>query len=278
MKNEDMNEVSNSNVNGVPVNGGQPINREQPINIEQPISIMDNTEDIVSQNTPVTPIPEVEATLVSNENNEGNKNTSNQEPPKGGKGKTIGLVLLFVFFFVYVMGMPYIRDFISDFKSNAGLSEVEKAAKEEEEKQQKEKDKQNNTQKPVEEKLEELVCTSQDNKTNDYTLNVVEKFQYSNNKIKSSSVTNKYTFLVQNESYNTLKKSCDEDALKFATKAGYTMTCNYSDTEIEIANSFDLEIFKKIVDGTTTIDANTTYQKNINDIRTEMSLKGYTCQ
>ena len=61
---------------------------------------------------------------------------SSNKPPKNNKVSTILLILLFIFLFAFIMGMPYIKEFIHEFKADTGLSEIEKKAKEEEEKQQ----------------------------------------------------------------------------------------------------------------------------------------------
>lgn len=237
---------------------------EQPINIS--VVSEENTENVV-------PVPEVNAvTGPVVEESVGNKK------PKGNKGGMIGVILLFVFFFIYIMGMPYIKDFINDFKSNNGLSPIEKAAKEEEEKQQKENDNKNKT--PVEEDtLTEVVCTSVSQKLDNYTLVEVQKFKHNKDKkIKESSVISNYTFTLQDDTYNTLKKKCDEDVLKYVENPGYTMACSYNDENIEISNQFDLEIFKPFVDGVNNITSNTTYNKNIDEVKTEMTSKNYTCK
>ena len=56
------------------------------------------------------------------------------------------------------------------------------------------------------------------------------------------------------------------------------MSCNYSDNSIEISDTFELETFKTITDGTTVIEANTSYKQDINTVKSNLINQGYTCK
>lgn len=237
----------------------------EPINIDEEIrNDTDQTKNIQSE---AVPISEVNATLQETPVN-------NQKPPK--KKSSLPVILLFVFLFAFVIGMPYINDFINDLKSNSGLSEIEQAAREEEKRQEEENNKNNSTQ--TEETLSESTCT----KTSElgiYTLVEIQKFSYNkNNQIKESSYSYQYTFVSQDETYLGLTKKCDEDALKYLSNTGYAMACNYSDNKIEINHSFDLETFKTITDGTTIIEANAKLNQKISDVKTTLTANNYVCE
>lgn len=227
----------------------------------------------------VTPINEVKIEEITT--NEANSNATNQpsnnKPPKSSKLSTILLILLFVFMFAYIMGMPYINGFIEDLKNNNELSQIEQDAIEEEKKQQHENNKPTPT--PEVEKVTEVTCTSNINTIDSYTLIQTQKFSYnSKNEILSSNNIFKYTFTIEDETYNTLKKQCEEDSLKYITHEGYTMACSHDGLNIEISHEFDLEIFKPIVDETTNIQANATYKQNIGTIKNTLIGQGYTCE
>lgn len=249
------NEIQNNNIQNNEVN-----------NVVQNNNIMETNN--IENNFP-TPINEVKVEQTS---------IQPEKAPKNNKASTILLILLFIFFFALVMGMPYINDFINNLNENKGLLDIEKKAKQEEEKQkQAEKNNQNTTSQ--EEKLTTLTCTLITTDNPNYKLNQTQKFNYNkNNQIINSSNVSNYTFTVLDETYQNLKKKCDEDSLKYVNNEGYTMSCNYSDNDIEISDTFELEVFKTIVDGNTTIESNASYKQDINTIKNTLISKGYTCE
>ena len=129
------------------------------------------------------------------------------------------------------------------------------------------------------EEYKELVCTSSTQTTTDYTKVIEETFKYnSKNQVVESGVKTTYTFTIANDTYNTLKTQCDENGLKFIDKDGYESGCSYSDTEVVMENSFDLELFKTIQDGANTITSNAKYQEKIADVKNRLTTQGYTCK
>lgn len=233
----------------------------------------------------VTPMNEVQIEgevstpkMNSNETVTSNQNQMSNEPPKNSKLSTFLLILLFAFLFAFVMGMPYINNFIREFKSDTGLSEIEKQAQEEEKKQQQQEN-QPPVEKPNEEETFELNCTL--NNTTDYNYNLVQiqKFYYnSNNQVMSSKNIYQYTFTVVDDFYNQLKTQCDEDSLKYITRDGYTVACSYGDTNIEINHEFDLETFKPIIEGDINIQANASFKQDIGIIKSNLVQLGYICE
>jgi len=240
-----------------------------------------SNENIVSENN-ISPISEVK---IENEinNSEININKTKElqiqpteikpsnEQPKNSKKSTILLILLFVFLFAYVMAMPYINNFIQKLKFDKEMQKIQEEIKDEEE-----------VTKPVktpEETLKELICTSPQNIVGKYIFIETQKFNYnSENKVLSSALTSHYTFSLIDDSYNTLKTQCDENSLKYLTHEGYTTSCSYDESNIEISYEFDLETFTPIIDGETNIKANATYKQDINTIKNDLTSKGYTCQ
>lgn len=191
---------------------------------------------------------------------------------------TILLILLFVGFFVYIMGMPYINSYIDKLTSDNGLSEIEKKAKLEEEKQ----NQQQST--PVvtpekEEILKEVICTSNISNLENYQLTEIQKFEVNeSNQIINSSITSNYTFTAVNDFYNSLKKECGEDSLKYVNYDGYGRACSYDDVNVEVSHTFELETFKPITDQSVNIGANATYKQNIDEVKNLLISKGYTCE
>lgn len=207
-----------------------------------------------------------------------NSNSSNK-PPKNNKVSTILLILLFVFLFAFIMGMPYIKEFIHDFKADTGLSEIEKKAKEEEEKQRQEEESKKPTPTPEDEKTTELTCTSSENIVGNATVVEIHHFYYNSKKqILSSKEVSQYRFTVADTNYLTLIQECDQNSLKYLTHEGYTMSCKYGDTNIEISHEFDLKTFTPIIDGITNIQANATYKQNIDLVKEDFIGRGYTCK
>lgn len=256
-------------------------------NLSQNTSQMQNNNlQNNSINNIVPPISEVkiesEAPInINYENNQSQLPTNNltpNEPHKNNKISNVLLILLFIFLFAFVMGMPYINEFVNKLKSDNDLSEIEKEAKEEEERQKQEENNKTSSTKE-EDKTIELVCTSNTNTTSNYALVQTQKFNYnSNNEVLSSKFISHYTFTIEDETYNELKKQCEEDSLKYITHSGYTIACSYNDVNIEINHEFDLETFTPIVDGTTNIQANATYKQDITTIKNTLISQGYTCK
>ncbi len=214
----------------------------------------------------------IETASVSNASND-------NKPPKNNKISTILLILLFIFLFAFVMGMPNIREFVQKLKSDTGLSEIEQEAKQEEDRQKQEQESKKPTSTPEEEKTTELTCTSSSQTIGNYTLVETQTFSYNNkNQILNSKIIAHYTFAVVDDNYTILKQQCDENSLKYLTHKGYTMACSYGDANIEISHEFDLKTFTPIVEGTTNIQANATYQQDINTIKETLIAQGYTCQ
>lgn len=256
-----------------------------------------NQNNIDGVNTPITPstnpvqpIAEVKVEATSNNTTDqtnqvpvnqttGTSGGSSNEPPKSSNISTVLVILLFIFLFAFVMGMPYIREFMNNLKDDTGLSEIEQAAREEEEKQKQEEESKKPTPTPEDQKTKELVCTSQSSVVGNYTVVETQKFYYnSKNKILSSKLISNYTFSVTDDTYNNLVQRCDEDSLKYLTHSGYTMACSYGDSKIEISHEFDLKTFKPIVDGTTNIQANANYQQDLSKLKADLANKGYTCE
>lgn len=193
---------------------------------------------------------------------------------------TILLILLFVGFFVYIMGMPYINSFISNLTNDNGLSQIEKDAKLEEEKQN--QNKQENSTPVVDKeevKLTEVVCTSSISNLENYQLVETQTFEInSTNQIINSSTTSNYTFIAINDFYNSLKKECEEDSLKYVNYDGYSRSCSFDNSSVIVSHLFELEIFKPITGENINIGANATYKQNIDEVKNILISKGYTCK
>lgn len=247
-----------------------------------------NSNTVVNETPQVIAIPDIQIEkeeIINNDNleskpreNEVPINTTPPESPKGNTTSTVLLILLFVFLFVYIMGMPYIRTFIQDLKSDTGLSEIEQEAQKEEQRQEEEAESNKPTPTPEEEITKEITCTSTPTTVENYTLVQVQQFYYnSNNQVLNSKQIYKYNFAMLDDTYTNLKTKCDEDSLKYLTHEGYTMSCSYDDVNIELGHEFDLEKFKPIIDGTTNITANATYKQNLDEVKSVLINQGYTC-
>lgn len=235
------------------------------VTFSQPSDTIENLVDMQNKDSLEPPVSTI---------NSKQENPPTNKPPKKSNTSTVLLIILFVFLFAFIMGMPYINNFIRELRGN-GLSEIEKEAKLEEERQKQEEEKKN--QPPVEDiKQEELICTSQESTTENYTLVQIQKFYYnSNNQIISSKNISQYRFTLEDNTYLTLKQQCDENSL-YLNHEGYTIACSYGENNIEISHEFDLESFKPIDDAN--IQANATYQQDINTIKAKLIEEGYTCQ
>lgn len=231
---------------------------------------------IINEITPISEIKIENENKLPETNNE--QSSSNNNSSSNSKISTILLILLFIFLFAFVMGMPYITDFINNLNEDKGLTEIEQQAKKEEEKQKQEQENNNQAINKQEEKLTTLTCILNDTTNMNYNLIKTQQFNYNkNNQIITSSNTLNYTFISLDETYQELKRKCDEDSLKYINNIGYTMSCNYSDNNIEISDTFELEIFETITDNNTIIQANVTYKQDINTIKDNLIIQGYTC-
>lgn len=261
-----------------------PNNNESSVNSSMASSLNSNT-------TTPTPIREVivENTTLSNQDNNLNppndvvevptsiESGNSSKPPKKNNVSTILLILLFIILFAFIMGMPYIREFVQNIKVDTGLSEIEKEAKEEEKRQQKEEESKKPTPTPVEEQTQELVCTSESTTVGNHSLVETQKFYYNSKKqVLNSQTISNYTFTSIDEDYNLLTKQCDEDSLKYLTHEGYTMSCHYSEGNIEISHEFELKKFTPILEAN--IEANAAYQQDLDTIITNLTNQGYTCK
>lgn len=198
----------------------------------------------------------------------------NNEP--GSKKSTILLILLFIFLFAFVFGMPYINEFINELQSNSEMSQIKEDTIQDEN-QQNVLSNQESFSEVVETK--EVVCTSQLTNVSNYTLLTTEEFYYdNNNQVLSSKIVYNYNFVIEDEEYNSLKKKCEEDSLKYLLNDGYTTACSYENLNIQISHEFDLETFATISDGDTIIEANVSYKQNIDEIKNNLISKGYTCE
>lgn len=238
-----------------------------------------SVNQIVSEVIPINEVKIENEVAPPEVNNITPVSNNNSEPPKNNKLSTILLILLFVFLFSFVMGMPYINEFITNLKFNNSLSKIEQEAIQEEKKQKEEAKKDNSIVEPEIEKTNVLVCTASVISTEAYTSIETKKLYYnSKNEILITDSISKYNFKFQDETYNSLKKQCNEDSLKYATHEGFTMECSYDDVNLEISHNFDLETFKPIIDGSTTIDVDLTYKQDLNTIKNNLISQGYTCE
>ena len=284
-ENQQFNQESNNTVN--PSVMGEENNKQStPLNTEKDMTAMPPIAEVKVESSATTSMNSSNGNemsssekTVANSTGESSPSSSSAKPPKNSKLSTILLIVFFLFLFAFIMGMPYIRSFIQELKADTGLSEIEKEAQEEEEKQQQEEENQKPTPTPEDEKTTELTCTSASSTAGNYTLVEVQKFYYnSKNQVLSSKMISQYSFTTADMTYLNLKQQCDEDSLKYLTHEGYTMACSYGENNIEISHEFDLETFTPIVDGATNIQANATYQQDIETIKADLASKGYTCQ
>jgi len=195
----------------------------------------------------------------------------------GSKGKRVLLLIFFILVFAFVMGMPYINEYLDKLKKDVGMSDIERRAKQiEEEQKQKEAEKKKTVK---QEETKKFTCTSLPHATADYTKVVEETFEYNSKKeIIKNTVKTTYTFLTINDSYNTLKSQCDTNGLKYIDKEGYESACSYSDTEVVIENTFDLEIFKPIQDENSVIQSSVKYLEKVDNVKEGLTSQGYTCE
>ena len=193
--------------------------------------------------------------------------------------KSILLVILFLFLFAFVMGMPYINEWIDNIKKDTGLSEIERKAKEIEKEQQKQNSKTTEQEDAKKETLTTLTCTSSLVTYDNYSAVVVEKFIYdSKGLVVESSKATTYNFTALNDKYTELKNQCDQNSLKYVEKKGYEIACSYNDTQVIIEDKFDLATFTTINDGMTKIEANASYKDKIDTIKKKQETLGYTCE
>ena len=179
------------------------------------------------------------------------------------------------------MGMPYVNEWVDSIKKDTGLSEIERKAREIEKEQQKQNPKAKVTDdgEVVKDKLTTLTCTSETSTFENYSITVVETFEYnSKGEVLESSKTTTYKFTTQTEKFNNLKTECNENALKYVEKKGYEVACSYNDTEVETKDKFDLSTFTTINDGMTTIEANAKYQEKIDNVKKRMASANYICE
>lgn len=279
-----MNDTNNTNQNGNmnqnnvnSINQTDNINPNNVNNVNQNNNMIQNSINGVDENTNqssnlnsdntnqyIPPISDIKIDSSLNDTNTSNSKLS-----------TILLIILFIFLFAFVFGMPYIREFITNLKADSGLSKIEQEAIAEE-KRQEALNKPTPTPEVI--KTSSLTCTKTSVLPN-YTLNESETFSYNeSNEVLSNSKVYDYSFSVVNDDYNLLKNQCDVDSLKYASYAGYSMACSYSDVNIKISHEFDLELFKPITDGGTNILASASYKQNINTLKSTLESNGYTCE
>ena len=190
--------------------------------------------------------------------------------------RSILLIILFIFLFAFIMGMPYINEFLDNLKKDAGLSPIEQRAREIEREQQKQNPKAKVTDdgEIVKDKLTTLTCTLESTDTT-----IVEAFSYnSKGQVLESSKTTTYKFTTQDDKYNNLKDECNNNSLKYVEKKGFEVACSYNDTEVEISNKFDLSTFTTINDGMTKIEANAKYKEKVDSVKKRMAQANYTCE
>lgn len=204
--------------------------------------------------------------------------TPNNIDDKNSKKKTILLVLLFIFLFAFIMFMPNINDMLDNLKKEAGMSRIEKQAKQIEDYQNQQEQAKTGTKNKTKEELETIICTKAAVALENYDQTVVETFKYNTKKeVKESSIKTTYTFNENNTIYENLKTECTEDSLKYVDKKGYETACSYSETEVVIENTFDLTTFETIKDNSKVIEANVKKGENIDSIKTRLTSLGYTC-
>ncbi len=255
------------------------VKQEEPKETKEVTSIIDEEPNLASQKTMLVtdPVTLKTETKVVEEQPVENVVVEKKSLEDGPKWKRTLVLVFFIFVFAFVMGMPYINEYLDSLKKEVGMSDIERRAKEIEDEQKKAEEEKN---KPVvQEKLKTLTCKSTSQATTEYTKVIEETFNYnSKNQVIKSSIKTTYTFEAINDSYNSLKTQCDEKGLKFIDKDGFESACSYSDTEVVIENTFDLEIFKPIQDGTTTISANAEYQAKLDTVKNNLVAQGYTCE
>ena len=246
---------------------------------EDVVSIMEEKPNLSGQKTELVtdPVTLKTETRVVEEKPVEDVKVENKPLEDGPKWKRMLVLFFFAFVFAFVMGMPYINDALDKLKKDAGMSDIERRAKQIEDEEKKKEEEKN---KPVkEEELKTLTCTSQPVPTADYTRVTVETFDYNaQNQVINSSIKTTYTFVAVNDSYNTLKAQCDEKGLKFINKEGFESACSYSDTEVVIENKFELKTFTPIQDGATIINANAEYETKLDSVKNNLVAQGYTCE
>ena len=274
---------------------------ETPI-AEQVVAVEENKETIaapVQEQTTIENIPgqsndigTVENIVDNSQIDVTNTTEEKKEEPKvykdPSKLSTVLVILLFIALFVFVFEMPKISEWLETRNQKQEINAIEAEAKrieEEEKKAQEAKEKQREEAKKEEEKKEAsmktLTCTLTvpATETSKVSQKITETFDYNEkSQVVTSTYTTLFTFTSQDENYKLVKTNCENYSNKYMEKTGYSISCMSNDLTVTVGNEYDLTTFKEEQDGNETIKANAKLNENINDVKTRLTTKGYTCQ
>lgn len=211
-----------------------------------------------------------------NNQNMNNNIEPNINKPKEGRGKTVVLIIFFIFLFAFVIGLPYIKDYVdNNINKKEGLSPIELRARQIEKEQQKQE--QLKKQPKPKEELKELTCTTTVNQEGVYTKTVEEVFTYNSNKqVIKSSKEEHYIFTVLNDLYTNIVNICNQ-SLELIDKEGFEISCLNNDPDITVGYTYELDTFKPFQASFGFIDSNSKYKDNIDKVKTNLETLGYIC-
>ena len=252
----------------------EPVVENVPVTLEEPVTV---------EPTAIPEEPVVEEAPVENTEPVKEESAPVQQPVQSGKKKfdfkTALLITFLILLFAMVMFMPQITKFVEGLKKDAGLDPIKQRAKEIEE-QQNQANQKSNSSTEKETNLNVLICTSQPTNDASYEMTVEESFEYNDKKlIQTSTKKYIYKFTEQNEVYQALEDDCEQNALKYVENDGYETACTFNDKEVDISETFNLKLFKKIEDkeADVVIEANAKYNAKADDVKKELEAKGYRC-
>ena len=134
-------------------------------------------------------------------------------------------------------------------------------------------------------KLEKIACTKIEVHENSYQEEITLILAYEDGGLQVYSDTNKKTYDLAVEDqlslYQKGKLTCDDIPKSYLTISGFNYSCTSTENSIEIAEKFDLAVFKekKVTVGEEEVILSSPYypKQNVRLIRRELEKVGYTC-
>lgn len=266
----------------------QPINQmsqqqaKTPEPIPQTITVSEGTSNI-QNSAPIPPQQEV-----SVNNNKETKKIEASSPMQAEKteidaSKSTGpMIIFFILIFGFIIGLPYLTDYL-----NAKKQAEKDAAFEEQLKQQEEQMKQEEEKTNEQPAYKNLTCISA---PQDITAETVPTnspatstqtyvFKYLDDNLKEYVSTTSFVYKVSDSSYELEKNNCQKQLIDSASLnvVGYEFNCSINDLLIEKTEKYNLENFKITDESGKTLEPVFKKDTKISVISDNLKKQGYTC-
>jgi len=193
--------------------------------------------------------------------------TPNRTEESSSKRGNVVMILVFVILGIAIFGLPYITEYLE---------------KREEEKENRPTPTPTPTQvptpTPVIKVMDKNICTETLIDLETHTSEKQYILESENDKIKKVTVITTLIYEIEDEEYQTMQTSCQDNSLKYISNPGYEVSCEVKNLQVETTEVFELEEFVPIIEEDKTINSPIALDASLQETISKFAINQTVCQ